>query len=350
MKNKTYNSINFTYLIICFQLLTTVTVSTTQRDIWHNSFYIWNFGLISANSKGLNKNPAEYFVAEDEFDKQAYQNINAGDIVWLSGRFVIQFCREILPGINVPIVLLIADGDESFPSNCGGDAALQVLVENPYVIHVFAQNNEYGGSNKKISHIPIGIDYHTIGYKSESGGWGEKGTPPEQEEQLRSVLNTLKATGLRKKRAFVDFQFSDSMHGEYQFGEDRKSIFNRLLKTGLIDYSSWMKRSDLWKTKGEYAFSISPHGNGLDCHRTWEDLILGCIVIVKTSPLDPLYEGLPVVIVQDWAEITDENLDEWLMRYGDAFTNQTYREKLTSYYWLSKIYEKALPYKTCKNE
>ena len=41
----------------------------------------------------------------------------------------------------------------------------------------------------------------------------------------------------------------------------------------------------------------------------------------KTSPLDALYEGLPVVIVNDWSEVTQENMDKWLFEYGDAFTN-----------------------------
>lgn len=122
-------------------------------------------------------------------------------------------------------------------------------------------------------------------------------------------------------------------------------IFHRLLTKGVIDYSSWMSRSSLWKTKGQYAFSISPHGNGLDCHRTWEDLILGCIVIVKTSPLDSLYEGLPVVIVRDWEEINEENLNIWFEQYKDAFTNPVYRSKLTHNYWLDQIRTAAQPHK-----
>ena len=101
-----------------------------------------------------------------------------------------------------------------------------------------------------------------------------------------------------------------------------------------------LPRNQLWRAKGEYAFSISPRGNGLDCHRTWEDLVLGCIVLLKTSSLDPLYEGLPVVIVKNWSEITEENLALWLEEYGDAFTNPSYREKLTRAYWINKIKEK----------
>jgi hypothetical protein len=56
-------------------------------------------------------------------------------------------------------------------------------------------------------------------------------------------------------------------------------------------------------------FVVSPHGNGLDCHRTWEALYLGVIPIVKTSSLDQLYEDLPVLIVDDWSDVTREFLE-----------------------------------------
>jgi len=322
-------------------------------QVWESSHYLWNFGLISASDKGLIKDPRKYFLHEPTFDKSLYQNIKTGDIVWLKCCFVPRFCREILPALTTPIVLLIADGDDSFPSNCDKNFDIQALINSPFITHVFAQNCDYHGANDKITHIPIGMDFHTIAYKG-NGGWGEKGSVKEQEIVLDKILKTLKPTYSRKRTAFVDFQHSDSMRSEQfkrylQFGEDRTSIFKRLLPTGLIQYGPRMRRSQLWATKGEHAFSISPHGNGLDCHRTWEDLVLGCIVIVKTSPLDPLYAGLPVVIVKDWNEITRENFDKWLIQYGDAFTNPEYRKKLTCDYWFSKIQEKARLCRGTKN-
>ena len=330
-----FSMLYFRYFLFCFIVI------AIEAEAWDSSYYIWNFGLIAASDKGLNKNPQVYFATEHTFDKKAYQNIKSGDIVWLRCRFLSQFCKEVLPELKHPIILLIADGDESFPSECGKDFYLESLLNHELILHIFAQNYEYSELRKKISHIPIGMDFHTIAYNGNQGAWGEKGSPKEQEAQLVGILNNLKPTYLRKKGAFVDFQLSDTMHGEnrryLQFGEDRVAIFKRLLSTGLIDHDVWMRRSKLWERKGEYAFAISPHGNGLDCHRTWESLILGCIVIVKKSSLDQLYEGLPVVIINDWSEITSENLDKWLIQYGDAFTNQSYREKLTNQYWLSKI-------------
>jgi len=335
------------WLFLC--ATSTSFIHTYGHMQWESSHYIWNFCLIASSDKGITRNPEEYFLTEPTFNKNRYKNIKSGDIVWIQCRFIPEFCKDILPGLKHSIVLLISDGDDSFPSDCNNNFDINILLNHPCIVHIFAQNCDYIGLSKKVSQIPIGMDFHTIAYKGTNGGWGEKGSPEQQEAILNTILKTLKPTSQRKKRAFVDFQHSDTMHASFQrylqFKEDRSSIFQRLLLTGLIDHGPRIRRSNLWRKKGEYAFSISPHGNGLDCHRTWEDLILGCIVIVKTSPLDHLYKELPVVIINDWSEITANNMDKWLSQYGDAFTNPVYRKKLTNEYWLSKIKTIAQHYK-----
>ena len=52
-----------------------------------------------------------------------------------------------------------------------------------------------------------------------------------------------------------------------------KMLYKKLIKIRLI---TWNKQKD-------FAFVLCPHGGGLDCHRNWEALCLGCIPIVKTS-------------------------------------------------------------------
>jgi hypothetical protein len=84
----------------------------------------------------------------------------------------------------------------------------------------------------------------------------------------------------------------------------------------------------------EFAFVLSPHGNGLDCHRTWEALVLGCIPIVKTSKIDKLYEELPVLIVNDWSDISYHLLETTV----NDFSNKKFNyEKLMLSYWINKI-------------
>ncbi len=324
-----------------------------RKNSWEKTDFIWNCGILPFCDKWTKTNPVQFFETNYSplFPKYVYEPIQSGDIIWLQCRFVSHFYHQVLPNITAPFVLLINDGDESFPSQSGlTEECLEKFLSDERVIHIFAQNCDIKGKHPKVTHFPIGLDFHTIAYKGPQGGWGEIGSPLEQESLLKHTFQKSPPTYLRKKMAFVDFQFSDSMRdGEHrrhlQFGEDRTTIFSRLLHTGLIHHGKWVKRSSLWQIKGQYAFSISPHGNGLDCHRTWEDLILGCIVIVKTSPLDPLYEGLPVVIVQDWSEITPQNMEKWLAQYGDASTNPAYREKLTHNYWMHQILSKAAPYK-----
>jgi hypothetical protein len=84
----------------------------------------------------------------------------------------------------------------------------------------------------------------------------------------------------------------------------------------------------------KYAFVVSPLGNGLDCHRTWEALCIGCIPIVKTSPLDSLYEDLPVLIVQNWYDISKELLEKTI----EEFKNKKFNyDKLLLKYWVDYI-------------
>lgn len=99
-----------------------------------------------------------------------------------------------------------------------------------------------------------------------------------------------------------------------------------------------MSRLDYIKTLSEYAFALSPFGHGLDCHRTWEILLMRTIPIVETSQLDPLFEQLPVVIVKNWQEITEENLEKWLPIYAEKFwtPHGTVEPYLTVDYWINK--------------
>ena len=61
------------------------------------------------------------------------------------------------------------------------------------------------------------------------------------------------------------------------------------------------------------------------------------IVIVKSSPLNPLYKDLPVVIVNDWKEISPENLVLWRDRYRDLLLSGDYKKKLTNAYWIEQF-------------
>ncbi len=54
-----------------------------------------------------------------------------------------------------------------------------------------------------------------------------------------------------------------------------------------------------------FSFVVSPFGHSFDCIRTFEALCLGCIVIMRKSFLDVIYEDLPILLVAEWTDINE---------------------------------------------
>lgn len=296
--------------------------------------YIWNWGLNFLADVGYSgfdnvTRPAAGRILE----------IDDGDVIWLRSPDLPWFFEEILPQLKRTFILLSADSDWSVPRQlqAGKDFNLARILGDSRLLHWFAQNCDYNGVSSKISPLPIGLDYHTL---VKGPFWGEpQKTPVDQEAELERLLADLKPTADRLQMVYTDIHLNNSSRDSRNLlGEDRIDIARKLDASGCAQFQSRrMRRRVHWKLKGQYAFSISVFGNGMDCHRTWESLVLGNIVIVKTSALDALYRGLPVVIVSDWSEITRDNLDKWLEQFADAFDNPNYRERLTNRFWMDKV-------------
>jgi hypothetical protein len=82
------------------------------------------------------------------------------------------------------------------------------------------------------------------------------------------------------------------------------------------------------------SFVVSPFGHGFDCIRTFEALCLGCIVIMKKSFLDFIYEDLPVLLINEWTEINPALLQKTLDEFKDKQFNY---DKLKMDYWVKLV-------------
>jgi hypothetical protein len=76
-----------------------------------------------------------------------------------------------------------------------------------------------------------------------------------------------------------------------------------LAQTGLelsprVSYDEYLRRLR------EAYFCISPSGNGIDCHHTWEALYLRTIPVVTRSLLTDQHPELPMIVLNDWSDFT----------------------------------------------
>jgi len=255
-----------------------------------------------------------------------FSKIKNGSTVYITGSAIPAFV-ETMKTISYKIILVSGDCDESiykdvFPS----EEDFLRFIEGEKIIHWFSQNCTT--NHPKVSKIPIGLDYHTISTKETS--WGPKSTPKEQEKMLKDIKEKSRPFDSRKISAYSNFQFN--IGGV--FGNERHLAIKDIPKDCVFYETNKLSREDTWKNQTEYAFVVSPSGNGLDCHRTWEALCIGCIPIIKSSPLNELFEDLPVYIVDSWADISMGNLQ----RIVEEFKNKKFNyDKLKLSFWMNKI-------------
>ncbi len=93
---------------------------------------------------------------------------------------------------------------------------------------------------------------------------------------------------------------------------------------------------------GNSKFVLSPPGNGIDCYRTWESLIMGAIPIVLNTSIWQLYVDMPVMIVNDWyRDVTIDSLTAVQILYNQVINRQRLmmanRPKIWAKYWIDAI-------------
>lgn len=86
-----------------------------------------------------------------------------------------------------------------------------------------------------------------------------------------------------------------------------------------ISNSSLMYKEYLGAIK-LHKFTLSPEGNGLDCHRTWEVLAMQRVPILKKSgALERLYKDLPVLLVDKWEDLSGIDLEHEYNKRKEMF-------------------------------
>ncbi|WP_146030515.1 hypothetical protein [Pseudovibrio exalbescens] len=235
-------------------------------------------------------------------------DLSSGGTIYVCTDALPVFAATVLPKIATPFTLVSGDSDLPVSLEGLGRETLKKLLENRYLQQWFAQNLAY--AHPKLTHLPIGLDYHTVTAKTRHP-WGGFETPLAQERALDGVRS--KASALQEKKPFGYCNWHHSIGNG-----DRAAVLKALDQSAVYLEPARVERKRSWARNADFFFTISPFGQGMDCHRTWEALLLGSVPVVPASPLKPLFKDLPVVVVEDWRQITPGFLAEQKERILDA--------------------------------
>jgi hypothetical protein len=256
--------------------------------------------------------------------------------IYVCSAAISYFMAHILPSIKFPFVLVTGESDLSVPDRTLED--LEPILKNPLLRHWYSQNLIL--RHPKMTCMPIGLDFVTINDSVYSGRLhGKSGitdlmfqrdirrkTPQSQDKILMDISAKSEHFSRRNRLCFVNFgtQYPDRVDAHASISPDL-----------VIKCPVGTKRDDVWKQQSKYSFVISPFGLGIDCHRTWEALALGCIAIVKRSPICVVFEDLPVLIVDEWRDLNASLLNKTLSDFSNKEFNMG---KITLQYWMRKMH------------
>lgn len=254
------------------------------------------------------------------------------------------FTERVVPHLNKPYVVVSGMEDYIFPSEIiepieniyneiSSNINISTSLNTNYMRHWFAVNKEPPDS-AFITSIPYGLDYWTL---TKRKIWAN--TPIQTVNEQDAFMTKL-------RKSIVPFtQRLPIIYSNYQFNMFGNSTIERhaaleTIPDELTDREEFViNRYETWGKYTQYAFVASPRGNGYDTIRTWEALMLGCIVIIhkyEHAGMNLLFDNLPVLIVEQWTDITRELLDQTII---DFSKREFQYEKLTMKYWIDKVYQ-----------
>jgi len=252
--------------------------------------------------------------------------------IYVCSHLLKYFVINILPRINNQFTIVSGDSDLCVPKDILTLRQTSRLVDSPLLIKWFVQNTRIQ-HHSRIVQLPIGVDYHTISNNPSSSLKlpDESHLPRFQEATLITIKNNSKPFYDRIIKIYVNFTIQNDF-----FGDRQKAL--EIIPSNLLEINqSFTPRTINWKNLVKYTFVLSPFGCGMDCHRTWETLCLGSIPIVRAPNFQQLFSDLPVLIVNEWSEVTQDLLDKTIETFKTMEFNY---DKLTLQYWVKQINNK----------
>jgi hypothetical protein len=233
-----------------------------------------------------------------------------GGAIFVRSTLLAPFFNRAFPLIRQPFVLVSGGCDTASPG------PWRDALDDPRLIRWFGEDSDLTLPHPKFEPMPLGIS--------------DPNLPIGNQEIMLRLHARMPAVEDKPLLAHSSFHLTLSH-------SSRREVYAAIRDIeGVVLQPKRVAPELLWIRHAGHVFVISPRGNGLDCHRTWEALPLRSIPIVKRSALDELHAGFPIAIVDDRREISLAAMGNWRDQLKDGFTPAMF-QKLTRNYWAQRI-------------
>jgi hypothetical protein len=241
-------------------------------------------------------------------------NLQDGDIIYTQG--FDNYKRELLEIIrDTKKVILVShncdtcvDDSYNIPDN----------VIRWYTTHVKSEN-------PKIESLPNGL---------QNNSWFTNKYIPEVVKKLDKMT-----AKLNEKKSLRNLIYMD--HRIYSNPPIRQKPYdvlgNKTFVTSILDERIDQNNNSFDRyidNVYNHRFVVSPEGNGIDPHRSWEVLYMGSYPIEIRNYNNRFYKDLPICFIDDWEEVTESFLTNWLIKNHGRKWNF---DMLNFSYWKNKI-------------
>lgn len=246
------------------------------------------------------------------------------------------FSSQILPKIANSFILVTSSNDLTMPMGFAGKFNFdwEAIISNRYLKMWFTENRDL--VHDKIKPLTLGLpcpDLPSWVIDSNTGVISDK-------EILQKTQSLVK-----RKKIFKIFgcwfQRAGHLSGTSLIENNERQMAHDyfIKKEDLFDwFPSRLARLEFLKKMGEYQFVLCPHGGGLDPNpKCWEALIMKAIPIIKRNSVSESLEHLPVLIVDDWQEITLDTLRAYHKENAARLYDERLPYLMSNSYYYNKI-------------
>lgn len=228
------------------------------------------------------------------FPKFMQNEIKKYKVIYIPTHFLEYFFANIFPHIS-KCILITHNSDNGILDHFSEETNKTIIntLNSNKIIHWYSQNISL--NHPKLSALPIGI---------ANSMW--------KHGDLK-LLHSIMTLNIPKSNLYY-FNFDVNTRKDR-----RQTIYNQCIRNGLKPSPKTNQKQYLLNLK-KSKFCICPPGNGYDCHRLWEAIYLNCIPILINWPAYQQFKDLPILLVDNWMEVTPGFMDK---KY-DEFKNKKY--------------------------